>query len=230
MAVPSATSRFFAFVSHYKAEAAMEARFLKSEVQAAFGDQPVFLDSDDLNDLRLLKQNVINSDALLLIQSAHVLERPWCLVEIHTAIANAIPIVAVSLTTGKHKYDFDDAAAFLDALPSELETRNPGAGEIVIEHTGAALADVAWKLSSTLPSVISIPLDPSASRNILNATISDIMEAIRKAKPLQVQPRAQWEKQAKCAPTSPANGRPCKQPASTEGPAADLHHEGKYSA
>ena len=36
----------------------------------------VFTDSDDLHDLRLLKQAVADSDVIVLVQSAHVLERP----------------------------------------------------------------------------------------------------------------------------------------------------------
>ena len=47
---------YSAFVSHYKAEAAMEARYLQGELEAALPGRRVFLDSDDLHDLRLLKQ------------------------------------------------------------------------------------------------------------------------------------------------------------------------------
>ena len=42
---------YFAFVSHMKAEAAMEARFLQIELEALKEDELVFLDSDDLRDL-----------------------------------------------------------------------------------------------------------------------------------------------------------------------------------
>ena len=48
--------------------------------------QPCFLDSDDLRDLRELRQNVRDSSVLVLIQSTNVLKRPFCLVELLTAI------------------------------------------------------------------------------------------------------------------------------------------------
>ena len=48
--------QYSAFISHYKAEAAMEARYLQNELEAALPGRRVFLDSDDLHDLRLLKE------------------------------------------------------------------------------------------------------------------------------------------------------------------------------
>ena len=50
-------TRYAAFLSHYKMEAAMEARYLQSELEGAL-NQRCFLDSDDLKDLRLLKEAV----------------------------------------------------------------------------------------------------------------------------------------------------------------------------
>ena len=38
----------------------------------------VFLDSDDLKDLSQLQQHVRHSDVFVLLQTKHVLERPWC--------------------------------------------------------------------------------------------------------------------------------------------------------
>ena len=85
---------FAAFISHYKAEAAMEARFLQKELEEALEGRRVFLDSDDLHDLTRLREAVVQSDALVLLQSAHVLERPWCLIEIMTALEKVFPSLA----------------------------------------------------------------------------------------------------------------------------------------
>ena len=49
---------------------------------------PVFLDSDDLTDLRELLRIVARSDVLILLQTTNVLTRAWCLLEIYTAICN----------------------------------------------------------------------------------------------------------------------------------------------
>ena len=70
---------FALFLSHYKNEASAEARVLKTElvrVMRAHDDQ-VFLDSDQLHDLRNLLQNVVDSDAVVLMNTRSVLSRPW---------------------------------------------------------------------------------------------------------------------------------------------------------
>ena len=76
---------FACFLSHYKIEAATEARWLQRELEEALGER-VFLDSDDLHDLSRLKDHVRESKCLLLLQTRSVLTRLWCLVELVTAI------------------------------------------------------------------------------------------------------------------------------------------------
>ena len=49
-------------------------------------DSEIFLDSDDLMDLRDLLEHVKTSDVLLLFQTKSVLQRPWCLLELFAAI------------------------------------------------------------------------------------------------------------------------------------------------
>jgi hypothetical protein len=51
---------FAAFVSHAKADAAMEARYLQTELESALGEA-CFLDSDDLRDLDALTEHVRES-------------------------------------------------------------------------------------------------------------------------------------------------------------------------
>ena len=63
---------------------------------------------------------MVNSEVLVLLQSARVLERPWCLIELATALDEGIPIMCVSLTTGQAAYDFEQAASLPGNLESEL--------------------------------------------------------------------------------------------------------------
>ena len=93
-------------------------------------------------------------------------------VEILTALDQGIPIVGVSLATGKHAYDFDAASRFLTSLERLLEEVNPGAGAVLIGND-VDVDDLSWKLSSTLPSIISIGFNPSASKNVLAGTVTD---------------------------------------------------------
>ena len=67
---------YAAFISHYKAESAMEARYLQTELERELGGRKCFIDSDDLSNLTSLTQNVIDSDVVVLVQSQGVLERP----------------------------------------------------------------------------------------------------------------------------------------------------------
>ena len=122
------------------------------------------------------------------MQSKAVLERPWCLVELITALEHGIPIVGVSLTSGAFAYDFGAASSFLEDLDELLDERNPGALGL-LQDEGIDVAAAAWKLSLTLPAIISTPFNPSASKNMLEATLRDVVVAIEKAHPLELPSR-----------------------------------------
>jgi len=183
----SVRESFAAFISHAKADAALEARFLKEELQARLDGRHgrnVFLDSDHLRNLRSLEQHVRDSDVLVVVQSANFLTRPYCLLELLFAIETETPIVGVCLSGGPSAYDFAGAATLLTNLDSQLEPRAPECVQVLRENK-VDLLDAAWKLGSTIPHAISVSLNTSASRNVLAATMEDIMEAIRQAKPLK---------------------------------------------
>jgi len=174
--------RWSVFISHYKVEAAMEARWLQGELQERLGGK-AFLDSDDLRDLRELQESVRDSEVLVVLQSASVLRRPYVLLELYTAVQAKVPIVGVALTAGEAAFDFDGAGLFLEGLESTLDAANPGSSA-VLTKAGVRLPDASRVLASTVPHVISIALNQGASRNVLNATLADIVEACRAAKPL----------------------------------------------
>ena len=153
--------KYAAFVSHYKMEAAMEARFIKGELEEKL-KAPVFLDSDDLRNLNQLQACVLASQVLVLVQTAGVYKRPYVLLELCTAIANHIPIVAVQLCGGPFAYDFGVAADFLMHLDGRLSTSE---AKVLRDH-GVSLIDCAWKLSEIIPFVISTRLDPGFSKAV----------------------------------------------------------------
>ena len=112
---------FACFLSHYKIEAATEARWLQRELEEALGDK-VFLDSDDLHDLSKLRDHVRESKCLLLLQTRSVLTRLWCLVELVTAIDAGIPLVAVAVAKRRNStYDYAGSENFLMHLDKELD-------------------------------------------------------------------------------------------------------------
>mgnify|MGYP001209048905 CR=1 FL=1 len=70
-----AGKQFAGFLSHYKHECGTEARLVQRELRDILptGRNNLFLDSDDLNDLRLLLQHVKDTEVLVLLQSKGVL-------------------------------------------------------------------------------------------------------------------------------------------------------------
>ena len=57
-------------------------------------------------------------------------------------------------------------------------------------EVGVDLKDAAYKLSSTLPNVISVQFDPSASQNMIVASVLDLAEAMLVATPV---PLGRWK-------------------------------------
>ena len=83
-----------------QAEAAAEARVLKSELVRGLRvqDEQVYLDSDNLTDLRELLDAVRASDVVVLMLTDAVLSRSWCLAELDTAVKANIPIVVLQVS------------------------------------------------------------------------------------------------------------------------------------
>ena len=158
----------------------MEARYIKGELERELPGSAVFLDSDDLKDLRQLLDCVSKSAVLVVVQSAEILQRPWCLLEIFAAVEANIPIIAVNVH-GKG-YNFEEAQQFVTHLDTMLEKANPGAVS-VLQQQGVDVLDVAYKLSSTVPNIISVPFDSCASKNAIRAAILDLLDAMVRARP-----------------------------------------------
>ena len=175
--------KFACFLSHFKFEAATEARLCQIELEKMLG-APCFLDSDNLQDLRELLDHVRNSDVLVLLQTTGLLTRPWCLLEIVTAIKAGVPIVAINVK-GSHPYDYGEAANFLEHLDTQLEEKNPGASQLLLDQ-GIDLTEAAYLLSSVLPNIISTELLVSGSRNVIAAQLSDVVACMSTCKPLTV--------------------------------------------
>ena len=187
------------------------AELITLEHPGLFGKR-VFLDSDDLRDLRKLQDHVRECDVFLLVQSASVLTRPYCLLELCVAIDAGKPIVGVSLS-GAYAYDFaaaqarprtpwqaarsdpnpnpDPTQALLTHLDTQLERLNPGASELLISH-GFELRDAAWRLSSVVPKIISVDFATGASRNVLNATLADLKETMQSATAVPLPDKEAW--------------------------------------
>ena len=85
----SIVKAFAGFLSHYKLECGTEARLVQQNLRPIIEKNPiegsshdVFLDSDDLSDLRNLLQHVMQTKVLVLLQTKSVLTRPWVIIEL----------------------------------------------------------------------------------------------------------------------------------------------------
>ncbi|KAL1528977.1 hypothetical protein AB1Y20_010298 [Prymnesium parvum] len=114
--------RFACFISHYKAEAGSDARYL-SELITRIIRHRVFLDATDLHDLSLIAEAVSQSDALVCLATPGYFTRPFCLVEILEAYKAGVP--AILLTAKSRELDAKDARLFSTNLRAELHRRAP---------------------------------------------------------------------------------------------------------
>ena len=152
--------------------------------------------------------HVLESDCVVLFQSEGVLTRPYCLVELYTAITHRVPLVCLNVQ-GPSPYDYTDAAAFLEHLDTQLDIVNPGAAHIV-ESAGVDLVDCAYQLSQTIPATISIPFDPRGSKNAIHATMLDMKEAMDSACAIQVPlTKAAWLARRSKQTTAPPDWQNC---------------------
>jgi|MDSY01.2.fsa_nt_gb hypothetical protein len=183
--------KFAAFLSHFKQECGTEARLVQQNLKAIIEKAPlegcggradIFLDSDDLSDLRHLLDHVRDTKCLVLLQSKGVLTRPWVIMELYTAITSGVPIVALNVQNA-NPYNYADAVEFLMHFDTHIEVANPGAAELLVD-LGVEPEDVAYLLSDSLPNIISTDFNPNASEKVLQASLEDLADAMRKAKPI----------------------------------------------
>lgn len=193
-----AGKKFAVFVSHAKAEAAMEARFVQSWLEDKLGSA-VFIDSDDLQDLNQLKQHVKDSAVLVIVQSKSVLTRPYCLIELLTAVKHRVPIVGLCLSgVGvRAQYDFADASHYLTHIDEMLED-NPSAIKMLAENGYDDLVEVAYLLANVIPNRISIPLCPGGSAVAIAATLEQLVGLIQKAQPVDLDELPKQESWLRC--------------------------------
>ena len=106
------------FLSHYKMEAASDARLLH-DMLAKMLRYPVFLDSAKLTDLRqLISNGVADSDVLLVLATKGYITRPWCLLEVVHAARRSVPILLVDIKNGG--FDAAETQAYVDQIEEAM--------------------------------------------------------------------------------------------------------------
>lgn len=112
--------QYAAFLSHYKMEAGMEARYLRDLLQKMLR-QPCFLDSQNLMNLKDLFGNGLQrSDVLVLFATKDVLRRPYCLLELWVAQRTGVPIVILDIS-GHKEISWAEAKHVLADIENALD-------------------------------------------------------------------------------------------------------------
>lgn len=127
--LPAPTAKYSAFLSHYKMEAAADARYLEQHLEAMTKTN-VFIDSNDLVDLeKIFEEGVLKSEMIVLLGTTGVLTRPWCLLELYEARRHHIPVVTFAMSA--HAFTPASARAHMDNLQPKLPD---GAEQLIREY------------------------------------------------------------------------------------------------
>ena len=136
---------------------------------------PVFLDSSSLADLRkLITDGVRKSDTVVLLATKGVLTRPWCLLELYTAIRLGVPVVLIEL----EGHNSADTAHLAAHLAVELELRNAGAAE-VLRANGIAVDAACDSIGAHLSSFARVRFNAlaSAATGLIGGVVATLISA-----------------------------------------------------
>jgi len=172
--------RYVCFLSHFKAEAAAEARYLKDALDHMTGCH-AYLDSSTLADLReLFASGVDVSEVLVLMLTPGLLTRPWCLLEIRRAMRESKPIVLLELKGPGRHFSFEEAFALMSNLQKNMPPRNPWCIDELYAHLGD---ESLTSLQTTVKHALDIgraskvcQLNIDGTANHLEAELVDLVE------------------------------------------------------
>jgi len=111
--------------------------------------------------------------------SREVLHRPWCLLELYTAIEVGVPVIALEVEGHDHCSIIKEFQAGLQS--SELEKLNPGSVALVQKHVEPQrLIDT---ITESLPTFPRVYFNPLGNQTSITATIEDIVSKMRQFSP-----------------------------------------------
>jgi len=171
----------FLFISHFKEEAGTEATLMWDGLEALINadpgltgheyQHPVFIDSEDLDDLSRLLEPVKGSVCVVLLLTPRVLSRPWCLIELVTAANYGVRIVPVEVQRPGIQYAYPDAAFYQKLLDGSVIAKG---GQALLERHHISLEQVVDVLEQVFLK-IALPFSPHKSGNVRQAELMDII-------------------------------------------------------
>mmetsp|Transcript_58727 Transcript_58727/g.102269 ORF Transcript_58727/g.102269 Transcript_58727/m.102269 type:complete len:1021 (-) Transcript_58727:205-3267(-) len=172
----------YVFISHYKVEAGTEATLLRDQFEVALQDDPhhpahqflspFFIDSEDLDDLARLKAHVMKSTALVLLLTPGVLSRPWCLLELVTAVRMGVFIVPVEVQRPGCGYQYPDEDFYERLLNGQIVSSE---GVSLLESEGIEMQEVERVIRQVFKK-IAVSFSPHKTKTVRKAEIHHILK------------------------------------------------------
>merc|ERR1712137_282599 len=167
--------------SHYKFEAGTEAALMHNDLEQLIVadpsnpcgslDHPVFIDTEDLQNLAHVKRHVRRSYNLVLLLTPNVLSRPWVLLEIVTAINHNVRVVPVEIVKEKRfTYPNDQFYECLKTGGGLTESAMK-----MLEQHSITLGQLVRALKQVFTR-IAVPFSPHRSNAIRRAELKDILK------------------------------------------------------
>ena len=130
---------------------------------------------------QLLDYGILHAECLVLVQSRHVYERAENILGLYEAVRAGMRIVTVLLLGSD--YDYEIATRELEQLEEHLgahcnEAEMAVLRDLLHARHHATLMDAQLALAHNIPNIISVQLDMSAHRRIIDATVEDIVERL----------------------------------------------------
>ena len=172
------------FLSHYKMEAASDARLLH-DMLAKMLHYPVFLDSAKLTDLRqLITNGVGDCDVMLMLGTKGLFSRPWCLLEVMHSARLKVPTIIIGIKNSG--FDAKQSQHYIDHLEEIMGTDDPSSLELLHEQLGQDLTELKLASTAALASFSAIGKrqlvwNPNASDTELIACLKDIIDEMAAA-------------------------------------------------
>jgi len=170
------------FLSHAKGEAGTECALIRAEMQQLLLESPehpanklaapVFLDTEDLVNLKEVQWHVRNSYNLAVVLTPTVLTRPWCLVEIATAYEAGVRILPIELYKKGEAFAFPDETYYQQLRSGELLDKE-GLEILEVCEVGRELVEAALR---ELFQTITLPYSPQRAANFRRSELEAVLK------------------------------------------------------
>jgi len=178
-------SQHLVFISHYKAEAGTEASLMQTGLEVLIQNdpnnpghdlaRPVFIDTEDLRDLRDLGEHVRKSHNLIILLTKGVFTRPWCLVEIAAAVSAGVRLVPVEIQRRDMAFEYPDEEYYERILVGQ---EFDDGTRLILANEGIDLPTIVSILRQVFKR-IALPYSPHKTGMVREAELKDILKQCR---------------------------------------------------